>query len=71
MEGWGSLTDRAPVLRQPEPCAKEKGMKLSVCKNTYLGKQKKSGKDAGGKVEMQPNLHVTLQVIRVKIGEAD
>lgn len=50
------------VFRQPEPCAKEKGMQLPVWKeNTYLGKQRKSGKDTGGKVEMQPNLHVTLQ----------
>lgn len=62
MERCGSLTGRARVFRQPEPCAKETGMQMPAWKeNTYLGKQRKSGKDAGGKVDTQPNLRVTLQ----------
>lgn len=62
VERCGSLTSRARVFRQPEPCAKQTGMQLPLWReNTYLGKQRKSGKDAGGKVGVQPNLCVTLQ----------
>lgn len=58
----GSLAGRARVFRQPEPCAKETGVQLPVWKeNTYPGKQRKSGKEAGGEVDMQPRLSVTLQ----------
>lgn len=61
MERCGSLAGRARA-QAPKPCAKEKGRQLPVQReNIYLGKQRKSGRDAGGKVDMQPNLRVTLQ----------
>lgn len=47
-------------MRKPEPCAKETGMHVWK-ENTYLGKKRKSGKEAEGKEDMQPNLCVTLQ----------
>lgn len=73
VERCGSLTGRAThVFRQPEPCAKETGTQLPVWKeNTYLGKQRKSGKDTGGKVDMQSNLRVTLQSDKGEDGDSD